>query len=206
MLARLLATDADWVLTVARVVLGIAFFAHGAQKLLGWFGGHGLRATIQTFRDQLGIPTPLAYLAIAAEFFGGLGLILGFLTRIAALGVAITMVVAMIVVHLKFGFFINWFGDKPGHGIEYHLIAIGLALVIIEHGAGAFSMDQIFYRRLVSPSGKNVTLKFAPILPFFPETGGDVRGEAIRLGLAPEDSRRPLAHGHVRYLYGERKT
>jgi putative oxidoreductase len=169
-LTRLVATDADWTLTIARIVLGAALFAHGAQKLLGWFGGHGLRATIQTFRDQLGIPAPLAYLAIAAEFFGGLGLIVGFLARVAALGIAITMIVAMAVVHWKFGFFINWFGDKQGHGVEYHLLAVALALVIIVHGAGAFSLDQVLSRRLVSDSRKNVAAEFEPILPFFPRS------------------------------------
>jgi len=117
--------------------LGIAFFVHGSQKLFGWFGGHGLGATVRTFRDQMGIPPPLTYLAIAAEFFGGLGLIIGLFARVAALGIAITMVVAMFKVHLKFGVLLNWFGDKPGHGIEYHLLAIALALVLIVHGAGA---------------------------------------------------------------------
>ena len=141
MLARLLATNGDWVLTVARVVLGVAFFVHGSQKLLGWFGGHGLSATVRTFRDQMGIPAPLTYLAITAEFFGGLGLIFGLLARVAALGIAITMIVAMFKVHLKFGFLLNWFGDRPGHGIEYHLLALALALLIIVHGAGAFSLD-----------------------------------------------------------------
>jgi putative oxidoreductase len=146
MLARLLATNGDWVLTVARVVLGVAFFVHGSQKLLGWFGGHGLSATVRAFQDQMGIPAPLTYLAIAAEFFGGLGLIVGLLARLAALGIAITMVVAMFKVHLKFGFLLNWFGDRPGHGIEYHLLALALALLIIVHGAGAFSLDLALYR------------------------------------------------------------
>ena len=151
MLARLLATNGDWVLTVARVVLGVAFFVHGSQKLLGWFGGHGLSATVRTFRDQMGIPAPLTYLAITAEFFGGLGLIFGLLARVAALGITITMIVAMFKVHLKFGFLLNWFGDRPGHGIEYHLLALALALLIIVHGAGAFSLDLALYRRLASP-------------------------------------------------------
>jgi putative oxidoreductase len=165
MLASLLVTNGDWVLTVARVVLGAALFAHGAQKLLGWFGGHGLNATIRTFRDQLGIPTPLGYLAIAAEFFGGLGLIVGFLARIAALGIVITMLVAMVKVHLRYGFFLNWFGNKPGHGVEYHLLAIALALVIIAHGAGAFSLDRALYRQLVSPA--KVAFEFNLVVPFF---------------------------------------
>jgi len=164
MLARLLATNGDWVLTVARVVLGVAFFVHGSQKLLGWFGGHGLSATVRTFRDQMGIPAPLTYLAIAAEFFGGLGLIVGLLARVAALGIAITMIVAMFKVHLKFGFLLNWFGDRPGHGIEYHLLALALALLIIVHGAGAFSLDLALYRRLASP--ERVALHFNLIVPF----------------------------------------
>jgi len=150
--AILLETNGDWVLTLARVILGVVFFAHGAQKLLGWFGGHGLNATIGMFRDQLGIPAPLAYLAIAAEFFGGLGLIVGFLARVAAVGVAVTMAVAMVKVHLQHGFFLNWFGDKQGHGFEYHLLAIALALVVIVHGAGAFSLDRALYRQVATPN------------------------------------------------------
>jgi putative oxidoreductase len=141
MLTWLTETDGDWVLTMVRVILGVVLFAHGAQKLLGWFGGPGLSATLKMFRDQLRIPAPLAFLAIAAEFFGGLGLIVGLLTRIAALGIAITMVVAMVMVHLRYGFFLNWFGNKPGHGIEYHLIVIALAIVVMVKGAGAFSFD-----------------------------------------------------------------
>ena len=146
MLTWLIDTDGDWVLTIVRVVLGVVLFAHGAQKLLGWFGGPGFSVTVRTFRDQLGIPAPLACLAIAAEFFCGLGLIVGLLTRIAALGISITMVVAALMVHLKYGFFLNWFGNKPGHGIEYHLVVIALALVVIMKGAGAFSLDSALSR------------------------------------------------------------
>ena len=152
MLARLLVTNGDWVLTVVRVVLGITLFAHGAQKLLGWFGGHGLSATVRMFRDHIGIPAPLVYLAIAAEFFGGLGLIVGFLARVAAMGVAVTMAVAMVKVHLQHGFFLNWFGDKQDHGFEYHLLALALALVVIVHGAGAFSVDRALYRQVATPN------------------------------------------------------
>src|SRR5881409_3223911 len=103
MLTWLIDTDGDWVLTIVRVVLGVVLFAHGAQKLLGWFGGQGFSVTVRTFRDQLGIPAPLACLAIAAEFFGGLGLIVGLLTRIAALGIAITITVALVKGSLEAG-------------------------------------------------------------------------------------------------------
>ena len=140
MLGELIDTDGDWVLMIVRVVLGVVLFAHGAQKLLGWFGGPGLRATLRTFRDQMRIPVALACLAIAAEFFGGLGLIVGLLTRIAALSIALTMTVAL-TYHSKYGFFLNWFGNKPGHGVEYHLVVIALAVVVLVKGAGAFSFD-----------------------------------------------------------------
>ena len=148
MFTWLIDTNGDWVLTIVRVVLGVVLFAHGAQKLLPWFGGPGIRATLRTFREELGVPLVFAWLAIAAEFFGGLGLIVGLFTRIAALGIAMTMVVAMMV-HLKYGFFMDWYGNKPGHGIEYHLIAIALALVVIVKGAGAFSLDLALARDLL---------------------------------------------------------
>jgi len=189
LLVRLLATDGDWVLTLARMVLGVIFFAHGAQKLLGWFGGHGLRATVSTFHDQLGIPVPLVYLAVAAEFFGGLGLIVGLLSRIAALGVAATMIVAMFQVHWQFGFFINWFGDRQGHGIEYHLLAIALAAVIIVHGAGAFSVDRALYRRFASSSSSDIALDLG--LPLhYAERTRLVRGRFSTEALTAIDSAR----------------
>ena len=148
MLTWLIDTNGDWTLTLARIVLCVVLFAHGAQKLLGWFGGYGLRATLSTFRDQLGIPVVFACVAIAAEFFGGLGLIAGLFTRVAALGIAVTIFVAMLMVHLRYGFFINWFGDKPGHGIEYHLVVIALAIIVMIQGAGALSFDLALSRDL----------------------------------------------------------
>jgi putative oxidoreductase len=74
-------------LTILRLALGIVFFPHGAQKTLGWFGGLGFSGTMGFFTHQMGIPAPFAFLAIAAEFFGGLGLLAGFLGRIAAFGI-----------------------------------------------------------------------------------------------------------------------
>jgi len=108
----LLGTDGDWVVIIVQIVLGVVFFAHGAQKALGWFGGTGLQSTVRVFREHLRIPAPLAVLAVAAEFLGGLGLIVGLLSRIAALGNAVVMIVALITVHGKFGFFMNWYGEK----------------------------------------------------------------------------------------------
>src|ERR1700682_3040452 len=93
------------------------------------------------FTGYLHIPAPLAFLAIAAEFFGGLGLILGFLTRIAAFGIAMNMIVAIAMVHCTFGFFMNWTGTQKGEGFEYHLLALAITAFLMIRGAGAFSVD-----------------------------------------------------------------
>jgi putative oxidoreductase len=118
-------------------------FPHGAQKVLGWFGGQGLSATMDAFTQQMHIPAPLAVLAIAAEFLGSIGLIVGCLSRVAALGIATNMVVAILTVHKANGFFMNWYGNQKGEGFEYHLLAIGLALIVIIYGAGVASLDAI---------------------------------------------------------------
>ena len=142
MFKKLISTSDDIALTISRVVLGVVFFAHGAQKMLGWFGGYGFSGTMGFFTHQLGIPAPLAFLAIATEFFGGLGLIVGFLTRIPALGIALEMTIAVFMVHLPNGFFMNWSGNQKGEGYEYHLLAIAVAVVLLLRGAGAYSVDR----------------------------------------------------------------
>jgi putative oxidoreductase len=142
MFRKLVATSNDLMLTVVRLVLGVVFFAHGAQKMLGWFGGYGFHGTMGFFTQQMGIPAPFAFLAICAEFFGGLGLILGLLSRIAALGIIANMVVAVAKVHSANGFFMNWSGQQKGEGFEYHLLAIALAIVVLVKGSGALSIDR----------------------------------------------------------------
>lgn len=141
MFKSLLATTNDSILAVMRVVLGIVFFVHGAQKVLGWFGGYGFTGTMNFFTSVMHIPAPLAFLAMAAEFVGGLALIVGFLARIAALGIAVNMLVAIFMVHLRVGFFMDWNGTQKAEGFEYHLLALALAIPIIIRGAGAFSVD-----------------------------------------------------------------
>src|SRR3979411_732458 len=141
MFHRVANTTNDYGITILRLVLGCVFFAHGGQKVLGWFGGYGFSGTMGFFTHQMGIPAPLAFLAIMAEFLGGLGLVFGFLTRIAAFGVFCNMLVAVFMVHGQFGFFANWTGQQKGEGIEYHLLAIAITLAIMIAGAGAMSVD-----------------------------------------------------------------
>jgi putative oxidoreductase len=139
----LLKTNNSFAPTLARLTLGLVMFPHGAQKALGLFGGYGFNGTMNFFTQQMHIPAVFAFLAIAAEFLGSLGLITGFLSRIAAFGIAVEMVVAVVMVHAANGFFMNWFGNQKGEGFEYHLLTLGVALIVMIYGAGKLSVDAL---------------------------------------------------------------
>jgi putative oxidoreductase len=140
MLGWLLQTDDSVVELILRLTLAVVIFPHGAQKVLGWFGGDGFKNTMQFFTSS-GIPMGFALLAMVAEFLGPLGLAVGLLTRIAAFGIACVMLVAIVTVHWQHGFFMNWFGTQQGEGFEYHLLVLGIALALMIMGAGAWSVD-----------------------------------------------------------------
>jgi putative oxidoreductase len=142
MLRKLTATENSTAITVLRIVLGIVFFFHGAQKMLGWFGGFGFNGTMGFLENGMHVPAPIAFLAIAAEFFGGIGLILGLLTRVAAFGITVNMLVAIFKVHLVNGFSANWSGTQKGEGYEFHLLVLAMTLFLMIKGAGALSVDR----------------------------------------------------------------
>jgi len=146
----MVATSASYGGTVARLTLGLVMLPHGAAHALGWFGGAGWSATMDTFTNKLHIPGPLAAIAILWELIGSLALIVGAFSRLAALGILALMVGAIALVHLPNGFFMNWFGQKTGEGFEYHILAIGLALVVIVVGGGRGSIDYSLWNRLRS--------------------------------------------------------
>jgi putative oxidoreductase len=148
MFSKLMNTTDDFSVTLLRLALGAVFFAHGAQKVLGWFGGYGFKGTYGFFTQQMHIPAAFAVLAIAAEFLGSIGLVLGFLGRVAAFGIACNMAVAVYMVHRHFGFFANWFGTQKGEGYEYHILALVICLVIMIKGSGALSIDRSASRQL----------------------------------------------------------
>jgi len=137
---RFLRTDNDVAALLMRLALGVVFVAHGGQKVLGWWGGYGASATIQGFA-KMGMPPVLTILVMTAELGGGLLLIVGFLTRLAALGIGCVMLGAIVLVHSKVGFFMNWGGSQKGEGFEYHLLALGLAIALLIKGGGAMSVD-----------------------------------------------------------------
>lgn len=142
-----LRTDADPAMLLLRIALAVILFPHGAQHLLGWFGGYGFAGTHQWMTGTLGFPGSLAALAILVEFFAPFALIVGIGGRIAALGVAGLMVGAAST-HFDHGFFMNWFGTLPAgaEGYEYHLLVLAIALAIVLRGSGAWSVDRVLSR------------------------------------------------------------
>jgi putative oxidoreductase len=144
--AALLRTDRSTLLTVLRVALGVVILPHGLQKTIGWFGGYGFSATIGFF-GSIGIPAALGFLAILAESAGAAALIAGVTTRVAAFGVGVTMLVAS-TMHKANGFFMNWTGQQKGEGIEFHILAIGIAIALMIGGAGRFSLDRALASKL----------------------------------------------------------
>lgn len=147
MLKRFFGTTNDILPVILRLTLGVVMFPHGAQKLLGWFGGDGFSGTMGYFTGT-GLPAAVAFLVIMAESLGSLGLIFGFLTRFSAFGIAMNMLGAILMVHLKTGFFMNWTGKLQGEGYEYHLLVLGIALALMIRGGGAVSVDGEIAKRL----------------------------------------------------------
>ncbi|HKV72977.1 MAG TPA: DoxX family protein [Gemmatimonadales bacterium] len=147
MLKKLLATDHDRATLLIRVALGVVIFAHGAQKVFGWWGGYGLAGTMGFFQS-IGIPALFGALAIAADFLGALGVISGALSRIAAFGILCNMLVATALVHWPNGFFMNWSGQQKGEGFEFHILAAAMALYVIIKGGGAASVDGVLAEKV----------------------------------------------------------
>lgn len=142
MLKRLMWTDDNVVGLIMRLVLGIVFFPHGAQKMLGWFGGYGFAGTMAGM-TKMGLPAVIVFLVILCEFFGSLSLITGFLGRLGAIGIGCVMLGAIFTVHLKNGFFMNWnLQPGKGEGFEYHLLVLGMVLAILVTGSGRWSIDR----------------------------------------------------------------
>lgn len=148
LLDRLLATEQNQVFLFQRVVLGLVMFPHGAQKLLGWFGGFGFTGTMHFFTETMHIPSPIAFLVIITESIGALALILGLGTRLVALGFVAVMIGAVFTTHLEFGFFMNWFGTQKGEGYEFHLLMCALAIPLVVRGGGIHALDNWVLERL----------------------------------------------------------
>ncbi len=139
---KLLASTDTWSLTIIRVFLGLVLWPHGAQKLLGWFGGSGPSGFMAVFEKITGLPAFLAWLVILIEFVGSICLVLGFWTRYWAFSILCLFIGIILIVHLPNGFFMNWSGKQAGEGFEFHLLVLGMAWALVVGGAGQFSIDK----------------------------------------------------------------
>ncbi len=141
-------TDEAWSSLILRVMLALVLFPHGAQKLLGWYGGFGFSGTLGFFTGTMHVPWIVAFLVIIGESFGSLGLLLGFLTRFTAASFTVIMLGAIAMVHWPNGFFMNWSGKQAGEGFEYHLLVIGMSLALLIAGGGKWSVDGAIAKKL----------------------------------------------------------
>lgn len=146
-------TDDSWAGLILRVGLGVVMVAHGAQKLLGWFGGNGFEGTMGFFTQKMGLPWLVAFLVIIGESLGSIGLIAGFLTRFTAASFIVIMTGAIATVHWPQGFFMNWFGQQQGEGFEYHLLVIAMSAALVIVGGGKWAVDGIIARWLQEREG-----------------------------------------------------
>ena len=145
---KLFETDEAWTGLILRVMLGVVMFPHGAQKLLGWYGGFGFAGTLGFFTEQMHLPWLVALLVIIGESFGSLGLLIGLLTRVTAASMALIMVGAIGLVHWPNGFFMNWSGKQAGEGFEYHLLVIAICAALVITGGGKWSVDSVIAKEL----------------------------------------------------------
>ncbi|MBQ4804557.1 DoxX family protein [Aquimarina sp. MMG015] len=147
LIKKLLKTHPNIGFSIARLTLGLVIFPHGAQKLLGFFGGYGYSATMEALTTQMGLPSIVAVSVIMIEFFGAISLIIGILSRFWAISLAGMFLGIIFTAQLEHGFFMNWFGNQAGEGYEYSLLIIGLALTIIIHGSGKYSIDHLISKK-----------------------------------------------------------
>jgi putative oxidoreductase len=139
-------TEDDRALLALRVAFAAVMFPHGAQHALGWFGGFGYSGTHQWMTTVVGVPSPLAALAIVVELLAPLALLFGVIGRLAALGLGVILAVAA-TTHAGNGFFMNWLGNQKGEGYEFHLLGIAIAVALLIRGSGALSVDRWLTRR-----------------------------------------------------------
>jgi putative oxidoreductase len=144
---KLIATHPNLGFSIARLTLGLVIFPHGAQKLLGLFGGYGYSGTMESLTTQMGLPSIVAFSVIMIEFFGSISLLLGLFSRFWALSLTGMFTGIIVTTQLEHGFFMNWYGNQAGEGYEYSLLVIGLALSVLLNGSGKWSIDTVISKK-----------------------------------------------------------
>lgn len=145
MFTNILSANGDVTGLILRLTIAFIIFPHGAQKLIGWFGGHGFKGTMGFFTGSVHLPYVVGLSVILIEFFSPVLLLFGLGTRIAAVGIIGLMIGIILTAHKQNGFFMNWAGNQAGEGFEYHLLVIGLAIALLIEGAGRFSLDRMLF-------------------------------------------------------------
>ena len=137
----------NWSLLILRLTLTIVIFPHGAQLLLGWFGGLGYTQTMNYFTTVANLPFFIGFLVIMIQFFGSLMLLFGVAVRLNALAMFVIFIGMILTSHLEHGFFMNWFGNQKGEGYEYHLLVLGITIPLMLKGSGAFALGKRFFKK-----------------------------------------------------------
>lgn len=148
MILKIIKTDENWGQLIVRFALGLVIFPHGAQKMLGAFGGYGFTATLDALTTQMQLPWLIALLVVITEFFGSIFLIIGFASRVWSLAIVFLFIGIIFTAQLEHGFFMNWYGAQKGEGYEYSLLIIGMALSTFINGSGKFSIDNQIIKTL----------------------------------------------------------
>ena len=147
----LLQTHDELAPLILRLTLAVVILPHGLQKALGWFGGHGIAGTIESFHQWFGLPPAVTALVILAESVGSLCLVAGFVVRFAAFSIGMVMLGAIFLVTGKWGFFMNWYSQPRGEGFEFHLLVLGIVVTLVLRGAGRWSIDRALSRPRRAP-------------------------------------------------------
>ncbi len=141
MFKEFLRTDNSPAQLFIRLALGVVMFPHGAQKVLGWFGGPGITKTLQAFAG-MSFPAWSVVALMGVESVGAALLVFGLFTRLWAIGIGVSITICMFLNHVQHGFFMNWFGQQKGEGFEYHILVIGICVALLIKGGGALSVDR----------------------------------------------------------------
>jgi len=138
-------TTNDWTGLVTRLSIGLILFPHGAQQMLGIFGGYGFTGTMIFLTNTMHLPWLIAFLVINIEFFGAISLVTGFASRLWSIAIVVIFTGTIFTAHIGNGFFMNWYGTQKGEGFEYALLVIGLSIATLINGSGKYSIDNIIF-------------------------------------------------------------
>ena len=139
-------TNNDWTGLITRLSIGLILFPHGAQQMLGIFGGNGFTGTMAFLTNTMHLPWLIAFVVITIDFFGSIFLVTGFASRLWSIAIVVIFIGTIFTAHIGNGFFMNWYGTQKGEGFEYALLVIGLSIATLINGSGKYSIDYVVFK------------------------------------------------------------